>query len=152
MQTAVTPDGKFAFASLYDTKEVAVYNIQTQQVTKIALPAGAQGPIQLFSTPDSKTLFVCDQGVVNGQPSSNKVYVIDVDMGMVMNTITVGNAAHGVVVNNDGTKAFVTNSDDNTVSVIDVATNTVSGTIQVGNAPNGISYWYSSNGTPGGVH
>lgn len=146
VQTAVTPDGKYAFASLYDTKEVAMYDIQTKQVIKIALPAGALGPIQLYPTPDNKLLYVCDQGGVGTDPVSNKVYVIDIAASSVTNTIDVGNAAHGVVVSNDGQSVYVTNSKSNTVSVIDVATQKVTHTISVGEAPNGISYKFPTGG------
>lgn len=139
VQVAVLPDSSYVFVSLYDTKEVAKVNIQTKVVTKISLPTGAKGPIQLYSTPNSQLLYVCDQGGIGSDPTSNKVFVIDVVTNSVTSTITVGNKTHGVVVNNTGTKAYVTNSNDNTVSVIDIATQTVIETIMVGNGPNGIS-------------
>lgn len=150
VQTAVTRDGKYVFASLYDTKEVAMYNILTQQVSKIPLPSGSQGPIQLYPTPDSKYLYVCDQGGINGNPTSNKVYVIDITASSVINTITVGNKAHGVVVDAEGKNVYVTNSDDNTVSVIDIPSQMVMKTITVGTSPNGISFGYTTNGVMGG--
>jgi YVTN family beta-propeller protein len=150
VQTAVTRDGKYAFASLYDTKEVAMYNILTQQVSKISLPSGSQGPLQLYPTPDSKFLYVCDQGGINGDPTSNKVFVIDITTSSVINTITVGNKAHGIVIDADGKMAYVTNTDDNTVSVIDIASQMVMKTIAVGDGPNGISFGYTTNGVAGG--
>src|SRR5688572_26973681 len=45
VQTAVSPNGKYVFASLFDTKEVVRYNLQTQQLDRIALPQSGQGPI-----------------------------------------------------------------------------------------------------------
>lgn len=148
VQTAVVPNGKYVFVSLYDTREVVRYDVQTGQVIKIELPAVAQGPIQLYSTPDSKKLFVCDQGKLNGMPVSNKVFLLDVEGASVLSTITVGNAAHGVVVSKDGKTAYVTNSDDNTVSVIDVNSQSVRTTVSVGLNPNGIGFWYSGGGMP----
>ena len=146
VQTAVTQDGKFVFASLYDTKEVVRYDLQSSEIKRITLPAGAQGPIQLYATPDSKLLYVADQGELMERPVSNKVFVIDIANSKVINTITVGNKAHGVVVSKDGTTVYVTNSIDNTVSVIDVATQKVTATIPVGKGPNGISYWFETGG------
>ena len=148
VQTAVTQDGKFVFASLYDTKEVVRYDRQSGEIKRIALPTGAQGPIQLYATPDSKLLYVADQGELLERPVSNKVFVIDIANTKVINTITVGNKAHGVVVSKDGKTVYVTNSIDNTVSVIDVATQTVTGTIPVGKGPNGVSYWFKTGGMP----
>ena len=148
VQTAVTQDGRFIFASLYDTKEVVRYNLQSEEIKRIPLPPGAQGPIQLYATPDSKLLYVADQGELMERPVSNKVFVIDIADAKVINTITVGNKAHGVVVSKDGTTVYVTNSIDNTVSVIDVATQKVTATIPVGKGPNGISYWFETGGMP----
>lgn len=148
VQTAVTPDGNYAFASLYDTKEVARFGTQSKAIEKLSLPAESQGPIQLYPTPDGKYLYVCDQGVLLDRPSSNKVYVIDITTFSIEKSITVGNKAHGIVVSNDGKYAFVTNSLDNTVSVIEVSSQSVIKTIAVGKAPNGISYWYKTGGMP----
>ena len=148
VQTAVTQDGKFVFASLYDTKEVIRYDMQSGEIKRIALPAGAQGPIQLYATPDNKLLYVADQGELMERPVSNKVFVIDIANAKVISTIVVGKKAHGVVVSKDGTTVYVTNSIDNTVSVIDVATQKVTATIPVGKGPNGISYWYETGGMP----
>lgn len=146
VQTAVTSDGNYVFISLYDTKEIARYDLQSQQLTKIALPSGSLGPIQMYPTPDNQLLYVCDQGGVGEDAASNKVYVIDIATSTVTNTIVAGYAAHGVVVNNDGTKAYVTNSLSNTLSVIDVATQAITNTITVGKSPNGVSYRFSTGG------
>ncbi|RJQ23038.1 MAG: YncE family protein [Nitrospiraceae bacterium] len=148
VQTGVTQDGKFVFVSLYDTKEVARYDLLRGQITKIPLPEGSQGPIQLYATPDSKLLYVCDQGELLQRPVSDKVYVIDISYAKVINTIKVGNKAHGVVVSRDGKAAYVTNTSDNTISIIDVITQKVTGTVPVGKGPNGISYWFATGGMP----
>ncbi len=148
VQTAITQDGKFVLASLYDTKEVIRYNLQSGEIKRIALPANAQGPIQLYATPDSKKLYVADQGELMDRPASNKVFVIDISTAKVTNTITVGNKAHGVVASKDGKNIYVTNSLDNTVSVIDAATQKVTSTVTVGKGPNGISYWFETGGMP----
>lgn len=148
IQTAATKDGRYVFVSLYDTKELARYDITSGQLVKMALPSTSKGPIQLYCTPDSKTVLVCDQGKLNGMPVSNLVYEIDVASLSVNRTYTVGNASHGIVISQDGKKAFVTGSDDNTVSVIDLQHHVVTQTITVGNDPNGISYWYEGGGMP----
>ncbi len=147
-QTAVTPDGKFVLVTLYDTKEVIRYEIQSQQLTRIPLPEGSQGPIQSYSTPDSKLLFVADQGFLMNRPVSDKVFVIDIESAKVIGTITVGNKAHGVVISSEGKTVYVTNQQDNTVSTIDVASQKVKGSFPVGKSPNGLSYWFKVGGMP----
>ena len=148
VQTAVTKNGKFVFVTLYDTKEVIRYEIQSQQLTRIPLPDGSQGPIQSYSTPDSKLLFGADQGFLLNRPVSDKVFVIDIASAKVIGTIKVGNKAHGVVISNDGSTVFITNQQDNTVSIIDVATQKVKGSFPVGKNPNGLSYWFKTGGMP----
>ena len=147
-QTAVTKDGKFVFITLYDTKEVIRYEIQNQKFTRIPLPDDSQGPIQSYSTPDNKLLFVADQGFLLNKPISDKVYVIDIASAKVISTVKVGNKAHGVVISNNGKTVYVTNQQDNTVSRIDVATLKETGRFAVGKGPNGLSYWYKVGGRP----
>lgn len=148
IQTAVTRNGKYVFISLYDTREVIRYELASGQTTRISLPSSAQGPMQIYPTPDNTQLFVCDQGVLDGRPASNEVYIIDIENATVNTTIKVGRAAHGVVISNDGKTAYVTNSADYSVSVIDVATRKVKNNIMVGISPNGISYWFGTGGMP----
>lgn len=140
VQTAVLPGPNCVFVSVYDLKQVVRYDISTGDTTIISLPAGSQGPIQLYPSPDNQRIYVCDQGIVNGNPSSNKLYVINTSTNTIISTITVGNGTHGVVTNKDGTKIFVTNTSDNTISVVDALGLSVIETISVGEAPNGISF------------
>ncbi|MGV8946285.1 MAG: YncE family protein [Lutibacter sp.] len=146
VQTAVTLDGKFVLVTLYDTKEVIRFDIQSQQLTRIPLPDGSQGPIQSYSTPNSKLLFVADQGFLLNRPVSDKVFVIDIASAKVIATIKVGNKPHGVVISHDGKAVYVTNQQDNTVSLIDVATQKETGKYPVGKSPNGLSYWFKLGG------
>ena len=148
VQTACTPDGRYVFVSLYDTKEVVRYAIDGGQITRIALPAESQGPVQLYPSPDSKWLWVCDQGMLQNRPASNKLYQIDIAAGTVAGNVQVGNGAHGVVVSEDGKLAYVTNVADNTVSVVDTGMLMTMATVPVGTKPNGVSHWHVSGGMP----
>lgn len=148
VQAAVTPDGKYAFVSLYDTKEVVRYDLESGELVRIGLPLSSLGPIQLYSTPDSKQLLICDQGGLNGDPWSDKVHFIDVEKASMIATVTVKSGAHGVVVSNDGRFAFVTNLNDDSVSVIDNVSKTIVATVPVGDSPNGIGYWWKTGGMP----
>ncbi|MBI4952227.1 MAG: YncE family protein [Myxococcales bacterium] len=148
VQTACTPDGKYVFASLYDTKEVVRYALDTGVLARVALPAGAQGPVQIYPSPDSRTLWVCDQGVLMGRPASNKLYKLDVAGAAITGEVAVGTAAHGVVVSDDGALAYVTNLEDGTVSVVDTAAMTTVATVPVGTRPNGVTHLHATGGMP----
>ena len=139
VQTAVLPVLDAVFTTVYDLKMVVRYDLNTGDTTQIHLPFGSQGPIQLYPSPDNSKVYVCDQGIVNGNPVNNKLYVIETASNTVTNTVTVGNGAHGVVTSIDGSQIFVTNLSDQTVSIIDAATLEVKNTIAVELTPNGIS-------------
>lgn len=147
VQTACALGGRYVFASLYDTREVVRLEVATGALTRIALPSGAQGPVQLYPAPDGR-LFVCDQGLLLDRPASNKLFEIDARAATVSATIEVGRGAHGVVLSEDGQTAFVTNTSDDTVSMVDLAARRAVATIAVGDAPNGIAHWHVTGGMP----
>lgn len=146
VQTAVTPDGRYAFVSLYSTKQIARMDIVTGEIDEINLPAEAKGPVQLYSTSDSRFIYVADQGYYFDQPTSDKVYRISVDSGTVDQTILAGSAPHGVVVDSAGKFVYITNLLSDDMSIIDVATGKEVARIPVGDMPNGISIWHRTNG------
>lgn len=141
VQTAITPDDKYVFVSVYDTKSVARYDRETGNVSYIELPQEAQGPVQLYATPNSKYLYVADQGYYFDKPKSNKVYKIDIATSKIVKEITAGDAPHGVVISPNGQTAYITNLLSNDLTVIDTAKDEEIARIPVGKMPNGVSYW-----------
>jgi YVTN family beta-propeller protein len=131
--------GRFVFASLYSTRKVVRLDTTNGDVRYIDLPMAAQGPVQVYPTPDHRVLLVADQGGLEGRPWSNQLFFVDVEGAFVDSSMTVGSGAHGVVVH-DG-RAFVTGLNDGTVSAVDLASRRVTHTAKVGRAPNGISVW-----------
>ncbi len=88
VQVAVTPDGKYALGSLYGTKSVARYDLLTKKLDVLRLPDGAKGPIQLYPTPDSRSLYVADQGFYFDEPTSDQIYKVDVASLQVVKSYT----------------------------------------------------------------
>ncbi len=148
VQTACVPGGRYVFASLYDTREVVRLDLASLVLTRVSLPEGSQGPVQLYPTPDGETLYVCDQGLLLDRPASNRLYEMDVASATVVATIVVGDGAHGVVVSEDGLTAYVSNIAAQSVSIVDTASRTVLATVAVGERPNGIAHWHVSGGMP----
>ena len=146
VQTAVTPDGRYAFISLYSAKQVARMDIATGKIEKINLPTEAKGPVQMYPTPDSRFIYVADQGYYFDQPTGNMVYRISVEDGAVDQTIPAGSAPHGVVVDSAGKFVYITNLLSDDVSIIDTATGKEIARVPVGDMPNGISIWNRTNG------
>jgi len=142
VQTGVTPDGKYALASVYDAKSLAVYDITSAKLSYVDLPKEAKGPVQIYPTPDSRYVYIADQGYYFDQPTGNLVYKIDLEVLKVIQTIPGGLAPHGVVASKDGKFVYVTNLLSDDVSVINTALGKEIVKIKVGKMPNGISLWY----------
>ena len=149
IQTAVTSDGNYVFGSVYDTKKVAWINTLTNEQGYLGLPEDAKGSVQLYPTPDSKYLYVVNQGYYFDQPTGNTVYRINIEEKSVDRIITVGDAPHGIVVDKAGRFVYVTNLLSKDMSIIDTQSNKEVARIKIGEMPNGISIWNKDmSGTP----
>ncbi|KKT81743.1 MAG: hypothetical protein A2V96_00880 [Candidatus Yonathbacteria bacterium RBG_16_43_6] len=142
VQTGVTPDGKYALASVYDAKSLAVYDTALAKLSYVDLPQDAKGPVQLYPTPDSRFVYVADQGFYFDQPIGDTIYKIDLKEMSVVQAIKSGSAPHGVTVSKNGKFAYITNLKSDDVSIIDTAMEKEVAKINVGKMPNGISVWY----------
>ncbi|MEM3154283.1 MAG: YncE family protein [Candidatus Woesearchaeota archaeon] len=132
--------GDYAMASVFDTRQLALYDMKTQELSFVDL-TNAKGPIQMYPTPDNNYVYIADQGVYFDQPPGRNTYKIDLAEKKVVAVIDTGDAPHGVVVSPDG-RVWVTNLNGNTVSVIQNDSKIKE--IEVGASPNGISYWNKS--------
>lgn len=144
VQTAVTPDGKYALASLYDARSLAVYEISSEKLTYVDLP-NAKGPMQIYAAPDSRYIYLADQGYYFNRYTGRLVYKIDLKEMKVAQKIKSGYGPHGVVVSKDGKFVYVTNLLDNNLSVIDAGSGKVVAKIKVGLMPNGVSLYYADD-------
>ena len=142
VQTGVTADGKYALASVYDAKSLAVYDITSQKLSYVDLPKEAKGPVQIYPSPDSKYVYVADQGYYFNQPNSDLVYKISLEEMKVTQTIKGGTAPHGVAVSQDGKFVYITNLLSDDLSVIDADAGKEVAKIKVGKMPNGVSLFY----------
>ncbi len=129
--------GNIAMASVFDTKQLAMYDMNSKELSFVDLP-NAKGPIQIYPTPDDKFVYVADQGVYFDQPPGRNTYKVDLAERKVVATIDTGDAPHGIVVSPDG-RVWVTNLNGNSVSII--SNDQKIAEIPVAAAPNGISYW-----------
>lgn len=141
VQTAVTPDSRYVAASVFDSKSVAIYDTQSKSVQYASLPEDAKGPLQIYPTPDSRYVYVADQGYEFDQPNGNKLHKIDLANRNVVQTVEVGTAPHGVVLSPDGKFTYVTNLVSNDVSIVDNESGKELARVPTGEKPNGISYW-----------
>jgi YVTN family beta-propeller protein len=135
VQVAVTDDGSTVFVSVAATREVVRVDVASGTVTgRVEVPAA---PAQIWVTSEG-TVLSADQG--GPEAPGSTVSIIDGRTMQVVDTIEVGSGPHGITVDPEETRAWVTNVYDDTVSVVDLATATVVDTLDVGTYPNGITY------------
>jgi YVTN family beta-propeller protein len=136
VQVAVSPDSRYAYASVAQPPAVVKIDLQTRGVAgRIEVPAA---PAQVYLTPDGRSLLSADQG--SADKPGTALSLIDTATMTKTASITTGSGPHGVVVDPTGRRAWVTNVYDSTVSVIDLTTRATVATVKVGKQPNGISY------------
>ena len=141
VQTALTADGKVAFATLHDTHQVARYELASQRLELWTLPEGAVGPVQLYLSLDERRVWVADQGASEGEPIGNTLFALDATTGSVELVASVGAGPHGVLVSPTDGLVWVTLLRANAVQALDPDTGAIVMTIPVRANPNGISYW-----------
>lgn len=139
VQVAVLPDGSAVLATLQDTRQVARLDLATEQMEIFELPATAQGPAQIYPSPDSSRVWVADQGEPGAPVYGHELFALDARTGAVTADVTVDDGPHGVVVSADGATVWATSVGFGTVVRVDAASGEVLGATAVGDGPNGIS-------------
>lgn len=135
-QVAVSADGKYAYTGISDPPAVVKVDLtQRKVVGRAAIPSA---PVQLYLTPDGKEVVSADQGTKDAQ--GHTLSVVDTKGMTIRATVTTGAGPHGVVIDDSGKWAWVTNSYDNTVTAVDLSTSTAIPAVSVGIQPSGISY------------
>jgi YVTN family beta-propeller protein len=115
---AITPDGRFAYASLFDfsgcTGGVWVVDLKLLKTVTV-INTGHPEVHGIGITPNGRFVFATNF-------IQNTVSVIDTTTNTIVATVPVGRQPNEVAVSLDGTKAFVTNQNDTTVTVISIPT------------------------------
>jgi len=134
---AVSPDGRFVYATDKDDNLVITFDGATYKVVATT-PTGATAvPAAIAVSPDGNSIYVANQYAGNtGTPGT--VEVIDAATRTIQQVITVGAGPAGVTVSPDGSELYVTNEFDNSLSIINTATYAIN-TIPMGRAPVGVA-------------
>jgi YVTN family beta-propeller protein len=128
----ISPDGKELWVANAQDGTVSIIDIAAKKVTQ-TLQANVRGANRLKFTLDGKLVFISSLG----QPD---VTVLDAATRKEMKRIPVGHGAAGILMQPDGTRAYVACSPDNYVVVIDLKSLQVTGHIDAGHEPDGLAW------------
>jgi serine/threonine-protein kinase len=129
----LTPDGTRAYVCNSESGDISVIDTSTDAVTATIFVTGL--PWSWLSdaaiSPDGTRILVS----ITSKLTDDGVKVVDATSGRVVADIRTGEAPQGVVISEDGRRAYVANSGSDTVSVIDVANEAVTTNVPVGSVP-----------------
>lgn len=128
----VSPDAKEIWVANAQDGSISIINVASKQVTQ-TLAADVRGANRLKFTLDGKLALVATL-------SGPDLTVIDAAARKPIKRIPLGHGAAGIVMQPDGSRAFIACSPDGYVAVIDLHTLEVTAHIQIGNDPDGLAW------------
>jgi len=128
----VSPDGKEIWVANAGDGTVSIIDVSTKSVTQ-TLAADVKSANRLKFTPDGKLVLISSLG-------GPDVTVIDSATRKTTKRIPVGHGAAGILMQPDGSRAFVACTPDSYVAVIDLHSLTVVGHIDAGENPDGMAW------------
>jgi YVTN family beta-propeller protein len=130
-----TPDGRFAYVSVYDEVRGsgnAIVKIDTATRAVVATIPADKFPYAIAVSPNGQKLFVPNHDV-------NLVTVVDTKTNAIIQKIPVKPNPHSVAFSVDGRRAYVANHASNVVTVLDAKNGAILAEVPVGRSPHSIS-------------
>ena len=128
----LSPDGKEVWAANSGDGSVSIIDTAAKKVVG-TVDVGTKHSNRLKFTPDGKVVLVSDIG-------SGDLVVMDVATRKVTKRLHLGSSAEGILMQPDGTRAFVAVSGDDKVAVVDLKTLAVVTTFTTGKDPDGLAW------------
>lgn len=128
----VSPDGRQLWTAASDDGSIAIIELTSKKLIQ-KIDAKAVGANRLKFTPDGKMVLV--SSLRNGE-----LLAYDVASHRLVKKINIGHGAAGILMDPNGSRAFVGCTADNYVAVIDLKKLEVTGHIDVGGGPDGLAW------------
>ena len=128
----VSPNGKQLWTAASDDGTISVIDLGTKKVID-RIDAKVLGANRLEFTPDGKLVLI--SSLRNGD-----IVVYDAASHKEVKKVNIGHGAAGILMDPDGSRAFIGCTADNYVAVIDLKKLEVIGHIDVGGGPDGLAW------------
>ena len=128
----VSPDGRELWTAGSDDGTITVIDIAAKQVAA-SISAQAIGANRLKFTPNGKLVLITSL-------RTGDLFVYDAVTRQLVKKLSTGHGAAGILVDRDGSRAFIGCSADNYVAIVDLKTLEVTGHLNVGGEPDGLAW------------
>ncbi len=127
----VSPDGKQLWTAGSGDGIISIINLTSKKVA-FTIDAKVMGANRLKFTPDGKRVLITSLGI-------GDLFIYDVASRKELKRLSIGHGASGILMDPDGTRAFVACSPDNFVAVIDLKMLEVIGKFEI-KGPDGLAW------------
>lgn len=128
----VSPDGKFLWTADPAVGGLYVIDIAAKKLL-YKIDAGMQGANRVKITPDGKRVLISSL-------KTGDLFVYDTSTRKLISKINLGHGCAHILVDADGSRAFVACTPDNYIAVVDLDTYKVTGHIDIGGRPDGMAF------------
>jgi DNA-binding beta-propeller fold protein YncE len=128
----VSPDGRELWTAASQDGIIWIIDIASKKVTD-KFDAGVQGANRLKFTPDGKRVLVTSLG-------KGDLFIFDAVTHKELKRVGIGNGAAGILIDGDGSKAYLGCTRDNYVAIVDLNSYKVIGHLDVGGGPDGLAW------------
>ena len=128
----VSPDGRELWTANAQDGTISIVNIADKKVTA-TLPANVISANRLKFTPDGRFVLVSMLGEGN-------LAIFDAATHQELKRIPIGHGAAGILIQPDGSRAFIACTPDNYVAVLDLKSMQITSHIDAGGQPDGMAW------------
>ena len=128
----VSPDGSQLWTAASEDGTLFIIDLAAKKLAA-KIDAHAEGANRLKFTPDGKKVFISSLG-------TGDLIIYDAGSQKEIKRLKIGHGAAGILMDPEGSRAFVACSADNYVAIIDLRTLEVTGHLEVGGVPDGLAW------------
>ncbi len=128
----VSPDSSELWTASSEDGTISIIDLAAKKLSA-KIDAKVFGANRLKFTPDGKMVFISSL-------QSGELVIFDAKKHNEIKRLKIGHGAAGILMDTDGSRAFVACSADNYVAVIDLKTLEITGHIDVGGVPDGLAW------------
>lgn len=128
----VSPDGSELWTAAAENGKIYIVSPSAKKLVQ-TIDANVRGANRLRFTPNGKMVMISSL-------NSGNLTVYDAKTRKLIKQINIGTGAAGIIMQPDGSRAFVACTPDNYIAVIDLKTLSITAKIDVGGEPDGLTW------------